>query len=196
MRNTYGIESIGIYRDAVASHSPGLPGTGYPGNMSPQFINPNGVVSSSGIDVPLRTQPRWGKLYHRTPTQGSRCAATLRSVTESRWDKYIYRNAVLSISPGLARRAYPGDHTPRNYQPHRGWVLFGNRRAAPDATPLGQGLPPSASLCQRRTSKSGWDSNSSQCAKALSNSGNRVSPGWWVARWLTNSSSSAGRKAV
>ena len=110
-----GVEWRLSYRYAVPSHSPGLahrayPGTTrpaiihtatrfypiaqgcasrYPGNMSQRFINPDGVVSSSGIDAPRRTQPRWGIMSHHTPTQGSRFAATLRYDTESRWDMRI-----------------------------------------------------------------------------------------------------------
>ena len=51
------------------------------------MINPNGVASSSGVDTPHRTQPRWGKMFRSTRTQGSRCPATLGFGMESRWDK-------------------------------------------------------------------------------------------------------------
>ena len=59
------------------SHSPGLAYSAYPGITCPAIINPDGVVSSSGIGAPRRTQPRWGILYLSTYSQGSRCAATL-----------------------------------------------------------------------------------------------------------------------
>ena len=59
----------------------------YPGNMSQRFINPDGVASSSGINAQRRTQPRWGIMCRSGFFQGSRSAATLRSVTESRWDR-------------------------------------------------------------------------------------------------------------
>ena len=131
------------YRNAVPSHSPGLAHRAYPGITCHATINPNGVVSSSGISAPRRTQPRWGIMSHHTPTQGSRCAATLRSVTESRWDKYTYRNAVSSHSPGL-RIALPWEYVPTIHQPRRGCVLFRVHRPTPDTTPLGYNVPPHA----------------------------------------------------
>ncbi len=81
-----GVEWFLFYRNAVPSHSPGLAHRAYPGITRPAIINPNGVVSSSGITAPRRTQPRWGKIYLSTYSQGSRCAATLGCVTKSRWD--------------------------------------------------------------------------------------------------------------
>jgi hypothetical protein len=81
-----GVEWLLFYRNAVSFHSPGLAYSAYPGTTRHPRINPIGVVASSGIDAPPRTQPRWGIMYRSRMFQGSRCAATLRCVTESRWD--------------------------------------------------------------------------------------------------------------
>jgi len=80
-----GVEWLLFYRNAVPSQSPGLAHRAYPGITRPAVINPDGVVSP-GIDAPRRTQPRWGKIYLSTYSQGSRCPATLGFVMESRWD--------------------------------------------------------------------------------------------------------------
>ncbi len=84
-----GVEWLLFYRNAVPSHSPGLAYSAYPGITCPAIINPDGVVSSSGIGAPRRTQPRWGILYLSTYSQGSRCAATLGFGMKSRWDMRI-----------------------------------------------------------------------------------------------------------
>ena len=97
-----------LYRNAVPSSSPGLPGTGYPGMKRHPLINPIGVASSSGIAAPPGTQPRWGKIRGLAHFQGRRDAPTLRSVTESPWDKCYYRNAVPPHSPGLPGTGYHG----------------------------------------------------------------------------------------
>ena len=49
-----------LYRKAVPSQSSGLAHRAYPGTIHRTMINPNGAASSSGIDAPSRTQPRWG----------------------------------------------------------------------------------------------------------------------------------------
>jgi hypothetical protein len=96
MKNTSGIDFKIFYRNAVMSHTatrfhPVAQGCAsrYLGDTRPPIINPDGVVSSSGFNAPHRTQPRWGIMYRSRFFQGSRCAATLRSVTESRWDNEI-----------------------------------------------------------------------------------------------------------
>jgi hypothetical protein len=67
----------------IASSSPGLRGTSYPGCGTTEGINPNGVVS--GTPQPRRNPV--GVDTHSLPdSQGSSCLATLGYGPESRWD--------------------------------------------------------------------------------------------------------------
>ena len=69
----------------IASASPGLRGTSYPGLGAFRIFNPNGVVSAfdSGDATPL------GLFVFRPMSQGSSTLATLGCVTESLWDSSL-----------------------------------------------------------------------------------------------------------
>jgi len=106
-----------LYRNAVPSHSPGLAHRAYPGITRPAIINPNGVVSSCGITTPRRTQPRWGKLYHHTPTPRVAAARQPRALLQ--YPVGINISTATRFHPiaqGCASR-YPGNMTHRSINP-------------------------------------------------------------------------------
>ena len=67
----------------IASSSPGLRGTSYPGKTARQPVNPNGVVS---ITPPRGHNPVGVENIFGSVTQGSSFLATLGFAPESRWD--------------------------------------------------------------------------------------------------------------
>lgn len=93
MKNTCGINVSSSHRNAVSFDTATrfcpiaqgwriAPTLGQPPHA---ITNPDGVASHVRA-VTTRTQPRWGKIFFRAHTQGSRCPATLGFDMESRWD--------------------------------------------------------------------------------------------------------------